>query len=172
VDEAYIDFGGDSALALVERYPNLIVVQTLSKSRALAGARVGFAIAQPGLIEALVRVKDSFNSYPINRLSEAAAVASFADEDYFQAKRQAVIDTRERTVTALQALGFDILPSAANFVLAKPSKMAANVLFQGLREQGILVRYFNKPRLSEYLRISIGTDSEMDALIAAITQLQ
>src|SRR5699024_2237433 len=145
VDEAYIDFGGASAAVLVPKYPNLLVVQTLSKSRSLAGLRVGFALGQKHLIDALVRVKDSFNSYPLDRLAQAGAQAAFEDEAYFQAARTAVITERARLTEALQELGFEVLPSAANFVFARHPAHAGAALAQSLREQGIIVRHFAKP---------------------------
>lgn len=165
VDEAYIDFGGTTAISLVDKYPNLLVVQTLSKSRALAGARVGFAIGHPDLVNGLDRIKNSFNSYPLDRLAEAATVAAFEDEAYFQACRSKIIATRQWTVTELEALGFQVLPSQANFVFAKPKANNAAALAQTLREHKILVRYFNAPRINEFLRITIGTDEQMQQLI-------
>jgi histidinol-phosphate aminotransferase len=171
VDEAYIDFGGDSVIPLIKRYPNLLVVQTLSKSRGLAGLRVGFAIGQPELIEALERVKNSFNSYPLDRLALAGAIAAFQDEDYFQKTRHAIIETREQLITQLAALGFEILPSQANFILARHPLHDAGRLAAGLRQRGIIVRHFDQPRISQYLRISIGTESACEALIQALTQM-
>lgn len=173
VDEAYIDFGDNctSASALIDRYPNLLVVQTLSKSRSLAGLRVGFAYGSKELIAGLNRVKNSFNSYPIDRIAEAAAVASIEDNDYFEQCCQRTIATRNWTCEQLQALGFDILPSQANFIMAKPTVVPAAELFDLLREHKILVRYFNKPRIEQYLRISIGSDSEMQALVAVLKQI-
>ena len=171
VDEAYIDFGGESAVSLVERYANLLVIQTLSKSRSLAGIRVGFAIAQAELIDGLERVKNSFNSYPIDRLAERMAVAAIEDADYFQHCTNKVIATRQWTVEQLNILGFETLPSAANFVFAKPARMPAADLFAALREQKILVRYFNKPVLDQYLKISIGIDQEMEALVSALNSI-
>ncbi|HBO11271.1 MAG TPA: histidinol-phosphate transaminase, partial [Halieaceae bacterium] len=168
VDEAYIDFGGRSAAALVGRYPNLLVVQTLSKSRALAGLRVGFALGDPALIEGLVRVKDCFNSYPLDVIAQRAAIAAFEDRAWFEDSCRRVIATRERVTAALEALGFSVLPSAANFVFARPPAGAAAPLFAALREEGIIVRYFDRPRINEYLRISIGTEEEMDRLLAAV----
>jgi histidinol-phosphate aminotransferase len=170
VDEAYIDFGGETAVALVERFPNLLIVQTLSKSRALAGMRVGFAIGHKDLIEGLDRVKNSFNSYPLDRLAEAAAIAAYEDDAYFQSCRDKVIATREWTIRELQALGFSVLPSQANFVLAQPPGDAASLAAR-LREHKILVRYFNSPRIDNFLRITIGTDSEMKQLIAVLKSL-
>lgn len=172
VDEAYIDFGGDSAIALVDEFPNLLVVHTLSKSRALAGLRVGFAIGNRNLIEALERVKNSFNSYPIDRLAQLAAAASFADEDYFQQGRAQVMFSRDYLCSALAQLDFEVLPSKANFVFAKPTRLSAQKVFEQLREKKILVRYFNKPRINDYLRISIGSQAEMESLVAALQEIQ
>lgn len=167
VDEAYVDFGADSAVALIDRYPNLLVVQTLSKSRSLAGARVGFAIGSVDLIEALERVKNSFNPYSVDRMAEITAIAAVEDVDYFEDCRQKIIATREWSAGQLQALGFDVLPSKTNFIMARPPVMSAEQFFSALREQNILVRYFKKPRIGEYLRITIGTDAEMQTLVAA-----
>jgi len=168
VDEAYIDFGGDSAVALVDRYPNLLVVQTLSKSRSLAGMRIGFAVGSRELIDGLERVKNSFNSYPIDRLAEAAAVASLEDEDHFRACTAKIVATRAWTTAQLQKLGFEVLPSQANFVFAKPIQLPAAEVFAKLREHKVLVRYFKQPRIDDYLRITIGTDEEMAALVATL----
>ncbi|MCP8899392.1 histidinol-phosphate transaminase [Gilvimarinus xylanilyticus] len=172
VDEAYVDFGAESAVALIDRYPNLLVVQTFSKSRALAGMRVGFAMGQPVLIEALERVKNSFNSYPLDAIAQAAATAAMDDVGYFTQCRDKVVATRERLTQVLQDKGFSVLPSKANFVLAKPpASHGAADLAAALREHKILVRYFAKARVSDYLRISIGSDSEMDQLIATLEAL-
>lgn len=168
VDEAYVDFGAETAIKLVDKYPNLLVVQTLSKSRSLAGMRVGLAIGHKDLIEALDRVKNSFNSYPLDRIAEAAAIVAFEDEDYFARCREQIIATRDWTVAELQQLGFKVLPSQANFVFAEPQGKNAAELAQYLRDQKILVRYFNKPRISQFLRITIGTDEQMQALINAL----
>src|SRR5699024_3311851 len=172
VDEAYIDFGGESAAALVSRYPNLLVVQTLSKSRSLAGLRVGFAVGQKHLIDALVRVKDSFNSYPLDRLAQAGAKAAFEDEAYFQVGRAAIMQERERLTQALTELGFTVLPSAANFVFATHGTQAAETLALGLREQGIIVRHFKQPKkIANYLRITVGTGEQTDALLVGLQSL-
>lgn len=172
VDEAYIDFGGESAAKLVPKYPNLLVVQTLSKSRSLAGLRVGFALGQQHLIDALVRVKDSFNSYPLDRLAQAGAKAAFEDEAYFQVGRTAIIKERERLTQALIELGFNVLPSAANFVFASHKTQAAEALALGLREQGIIVRHFKQPeKIANYLRITVGTSEQTDALLAGLQSL-
>lgn len=162
VDEAYVDFGAETAISLVADYPNLLVVQTLSKSRSLAGIRVGFAIGNPVLIEGLERVKNSFNSYPLGRVEQAGAVAAMKDREYFQSSCEKIIATREATAQTLTEMGFAVLPSSSNFVFAKPpSGKSAESIYLSLKGKGVLVRYFNKPRISEYLRISIGTDEEM-----------
>jgi len=171
IDEAYIDFGGESAVQLIGEFDNLLVVQTLSKSRALAGLRVGVAMGSVELIEGLQRVKNSFNSYPLDTLAQHAALASLQDEAYFRSSCQQVIASRDRLTLAMTAMGFDVLPSAANFIFATHSQHAAGKLFAALREQGIIVRYFDKPRINEYLRISIGTDAQCDALLAAFESL-
>lgn len=171
VDEAYVDFGAASALALIDRYPNLLVVHTFSKSRALAGLRVGAAFGQRHLIEALVRVKDSFNSYPLGRLAIAGAVASLDDEDYFQARRAQLIATRAQLAQGLCALGFEVLPSAANFLFVRHRLHSAAALAQGLRERAILVRHLRAPETDNFLRISIGTDDECARLLSALTQM-
>ena len=165
VDEAYVDFGAESAVKLVEKYDNLVVCQTTSKSRSLAGLRVGFAIAQPHLIAALEAVKNSFNSYPIDRFAIAAAVASFEDQDYFSAQCQKVIANREKLVAQLTELGFKVLPSSANFIFATLPNHDAGELATALREKGIIVRYFNKPRINQFLRITVGTDEQNQRLV-------
>ncbi|TJZ74776.1 histidinol-phosphate transaminase [Chitiniphilus eburneus] len=171
VDEAYIDFGGDSAIALVQRHPNLLVVQTLSKSRSLAGLRVGFAVGHPDLIEGLERVKNSFNSYPLDRPAQLGAIASFEDEAYFQEARAKVIASREWLIEDLQELGFDVLPSAANFVFARHPQRDAGELAAALRQRAILVRHFKAPRIEQFLRISIGNDAECEALVKALSEI-
>ncbi|NUF31218.1 histidinol-phosphate transaminase [Acinetobacter oleivorans] len=170
IDEAYVDFGAESAVGLVNRYENLVVCQTTSKSRSLAGLRVGFAIAQPHLIAALEAVKNSFNSYPIDRFAIAAAVASFEDQAYFEEHCQKVISSREKLVDDLTALGFKVLPSKANFIFASHSAHDAGKLAQQLREQGIIVRYFNKPRINQFLRITVGTDEQNMRLVQTLKQ--
>ncbi|MGB9495228.1 MAG: histidinol-phosphate transaminase, partial [Azonexus sp.] len=164
VDEAYVDFGGISAISLVDRNDNLLVVHTLSKSRSLAGLRVGFAVGHPDLIEGLERVKNSFNSYPIDRLAIVGAVAALDDTGHFEQARQAVIATREKLTTELKSLGFDVLPSAANFIFARHSGRDAAQLAQALRERNIIVRHFKLPRIDQFLRITVGTDGECKAL--------
>lgn len=168
IDEAYVDFGAETAVQLVSRYDNLVVCQTTSKSRSLAGLRVGFAIAQSHLIAALEAVKNSFNSYPIDRFAIAAAVASFEDQGYFEAQCQKVIQSREKLVNDLNTLGFNILPSKANFIFATHPQHDAAQLAQQLREQGIIVRYFNKPRINQFLRITIGTDEQNQRLVETL----
>jgi histidinol-phosphate aminotransferase len=171
IDEAYIDFGGESAVPLVARYDNLLVVQTLSKSRALAGLRVGFAIGQRPLIEALERVKDSFNSYPLGGLAQAGATAAIEDEAWFAETRRRIIASRERLVRDLSELGFEVLPSAANFVFARHPGHRGGELFAKLREQGVLVRHFRKARIEDFLRITVGTDEQCGRLVAALRGL-
>ena len=168
VDEAYVDFGGESAIGLIERYPNLLVVQTLSKSRSLAGLRVGFAAGHPDLIEALERVKNSFNSYPLDRLALAGAVAAFGDQAYFAQTCRQVIDSRERMTEALTARGFEVLPSAANFVFTRHPDHEGASLAAALRARSVVVRHFQLPRIDQFLRITVGTDDECEALIAAL----
>ncbi|MDV8153027.1 histidinol-phosphate transaminase [Acinetobacter pittii] len=170
IDEAYVDFGAESAVSLVNRYENLVVCQTTSKSRSLAGLRVGFAIAQSHLITALEAVKNSFNSYPIDRFAIAAAVASFEDQTYFEEQCQKVISSREKLVDELTTLGFKVLPSKANFIFASHSSHDAGQLAQQLREQGIIVRYFNKPRINQFLRITVGTDEQNERLVQTLKE--
>lgn len=168
VDEAYIDFGGQTAIALVDRYPNLLVTQTLSKSRSLAGLRVGLAVGHPDLIEALERVKNSFNSYPIDRIAIAGAAAAFEDRAYFEQTCKAVIDSREYLVAELEKRGFEVLPSAANFIFARhPQRDAAQVAAH-LREQGVIVRHFKQERIAQHLRITVGTPEHNQALLDAL----
>lgn len=165
VDEAYIDFGGTSALALVARYPNLLVVQTLSKSRSLAGLRVGFAVGHPDLIAGLERVKNSFNSYPLDRLAIVGAVAALQDVAHFDQTRHAVMASRQTLAAGLTELGFEVLPSAANFVFARHARHDAGQLANMLRDQDILVRHFKSPRIAQFLRITVGTDDDCQALL-------
>ncbi len=171
VDEAYVDFGATSAVSLINRYDNLVVCQTTSKSRSLAGLRVGYAMAQTHLIAALETVKNSFNSYPIDRFAIAAAVASFQDQAYFEMQCKKTIASRELLVLQLQALGFNVLPSSANFIFVQHLQHNAATLSQQLRQQGIIVRYFNQPRIDQFLRITIGTDAQNQRLVDALTAL-
>ena len=171
VDEAYVDFGGESVVPLVPRYPNLLVIQTLSKSRSLAGLRVGFAVGDPALIEALERVKNSFNSYPLDRFAIAGAVAALEDRAYFEQTRQAIIRTRDTLVAGLRALGFEVLPSVANFVFARHPGRDGGELARRLRERAIIVRHFRLPRIDQFLRITVGTDAQCAALVEALAAI-
>ncbi|MGF6590566.1 histidinol-phosphate transaminase [Pseudomonas sp. 2835] len=168
VDEAYIDFGGQTAISLVDRYDNLLVTQTLSKSRSLAGLRVGLAVGHPDLIEALERIKNSFNSYPLDRMAIVGAAAAFADRTYFDETCRKVIDSREQLVKELSALGFEVLPSAANFIFARHPQQDAAELAARLREQGVIVRHFKQARIAQFLRITIGTPEQNQALLDAL----
>ncbi|EUJ09540.1 histidinol phosphate aminotransferase apoenzyme [Methylophilaceae bacterium 11] len=172
VDEAYVDFGTESAVQLIQQYPNLLVTHTLSKARSLAGLRVGYALGHPDLIEALVRVKDSFNSYPIDRFAEAGAVAAMQDHAYFNQACAQVVATRTHLIKELQALGFEVLPSGANFIFAQHPAHAGDALTAKLREQNIIVRHFKKPsRIAPYLRITIGTDAQSEYLVNALKSI-
>ncbi|MGE6387969.1 histidinol-phosphate transaminase [Pseudomonas sp. NPDC078416] len=171
VDEAYIDFGGETAISLVERYPNLLVTQTLSKSRSLAGLRVGLAVGHPDLIEALERVKNSFNSYPLDRMAIVGAAAAFDDREYFERTCQRVIASREALVEQLEGKGFDVLPSAANFIFARHPQHDAAGLAAKVREQGVIVRHFKQGRIAQFLRITIGTPEQNQALVDALGDL-
>ncbi|WP_296210253.1 histidinol-phosphate transaminase [Psychrobacter sp. UBA3480] len=181
IDEAYIDFAqidesnGDapvSAVSLINECDNVIVTQTFSKSRSLAGLRVGMAFGNASLIEALTRMKNSFNSYPLDKLAQAGATASVLDTDYFEQTRQQVIDLRMSLTAELTTLGYKVLPSHANFVFARPKDGNASAVASALREQGIIVRHFDKPRIAEYLRITIGTAEQNNRLIDALKALQ
>lgn len=171
VDEAYADFGGESVIPLTQRYDNLLVVKTMSKSRSFAGLRVGYAIGNPELIEGLVRVKDSFNSYPLDVVAQKAAEASFRDRDYFRETVAHVVTTRERFSGELQAAGIRVLESRTNFVFASVPGMNGAEVLRSLRADGILVRHFDKPRLTDWVRISIGTDGEMAAVADKLCSL-
>lgn len=171
VDEAYIDFGGQTAISLVERYPNLLVTQTLSKSRSLAGLRVGLAVGHPDLIEALERVKNSFNSYPLDRMAIVGAAAAFDDREHFESTCQRVIASREALVEQLQGKGFEVLPSAANFIFARHPQHDAAGLAAKVREQGVIVRHFKQERIAQFLRITIGTPEQNQALVDALGDL-
>jgi histidinol-phosphate aminotransferase len=168
IDEAYVDFGAATAVALVHDYPNLLVVQTFSKSRSLAGLRVGFAIGDASLIEALNRVKNSFNSYPLDRLAQAGALAALEDTSWFTETRQRIISSRGKLSQSLTALGFVVLPSQANFLFARHPDHAASALAAALRERRVLVRHFDLPRIRDFLRITIGTEAECETLLAAL----
>lgn len=172
VDEAYVDFGAESAVALIERHANLVVTQTLSKSRSLAGLRVGLAMGQAPLMEALERIKNSFNSYPLDRLALAGATAAFEDRAYFDETCRRVVESREALVGQLLERGFEVLPSAANFIFARHVQKGGAVLAAGLREHGVIVRHFSRPeRIADFLRITIGTPAQNQALIAALDTL-
>jgi histidinol-phosphate aminotransferase len=168
IDEAYIDFGGESVIPFINDYPNLLVIRTLSKYSSLAGIRVGYALGQKELIDGLNRVKNSFNSYTIDRLALAGAKAAIEDDTYYREMAKKIVTTREQTVKRLQDIGFTVVPSQSNFIFASHTEVDAEVIFHALRDHGVLVRYFNQPRISNYLRITIGTDEEMDKLIDAL----
>lgn len=172
VDEAYVDFGGVSCVPLIEQHPQLLVTHTLSKSHALAGLRVGYATGHPQLIEALTRVKDSFNSYPLDRFAQAGAAAAMEDNEYFAAMCAKVIASKKTLVENLQEIGFEVLPSAANFVFARLPRRAGEEIAAKLRERSIIVRHFrNPPRISDFLRITIGTDEQCAGLVEALRQI-
>jgi len=171
IDEAYVDFGAESAARLIKNYDNLLVIQTCSKSRSLAGLRIGYALGNPDLITGLQKVKNSFNCYPVDQLAAAAAQASFEDQDYFAESCQKVIATRAKLITALDQIGFNTLDSKANFVLTKHPHITGRNLYSALKEEGILVRHFDTELLTEYVRISIGTDHEIGVLIDTLRNL-
>lgn len=171
IDEAYIDFGGKSAISLIDKYDNLVVVHTFSKSRALAGIRLGYAMCGEDLIGYLEAVKNSFNSYTVNSLTQAVAIACAKDREYFESCRQKIIKTRERVVYELSKMGFETIQSMSNFIFTTNPKIKASFIFDELKKQNIFVRYFNKPRINEYLRVTIGTDDEMDLFIEALKKI-
>ena len=168
VDEAYVDFGAETAIPLLADHPNLLVVRTFSKSRALAGLRVGYALGSPSLIDALSRVKNCFNSYPVNRIAQAGAIASVDDEGWFQASLKTIIAERENMVAQLRQLEFDVLPSSANFVFARHKTAKGAVLAQALRDRAVLIRHFNASRIEDFLRITVGTAEQTAKLVAAL----
>ncbi len=171
LDEAYIDFGGRSGVELIERYDNLLVIQTLSKSRSLAGLRVGFALAQNNLIEALERVKNSFNSYPLDRLAIVGGALAMRDREYFEKTRKKIMATREKMTAELIERDFTVIPSQANFVFTRNDRLDALTLSAALRGKNILVRHFQKPRIDQFLRISVGTEQECDRLVKALDEI-
>lgn len=171
VDEAYVDFGAESAVSLIADYPNLLVIQTFSKSRSLAGLRLGFALGQAVLIEGLNRVKNSFNSYPIGRLASAAAIACLKDEAYFQQCRERIVSTRNWLKIALTELAFKVYPSSSNFLFVQHASFSASELYEKLKQTGILVRYFKSPRIVNCLRISIGSDEECQQLVDSLKRI-
>ena len=171
VDEAYVDFGGETALPLLERYDNLLVVRTYSKSRSMAGMRIGFAMGNPELIKAMTDVKESINSYTMTMESIEVGAASLEDEDYFQEKLSKVIATRERAKDELRKREFTVLDSSTNFLFARPNQAEAQWLFEELKKEKIFVRHFTGERIKDYLRISVGTDQQMDCLLQAIDRI-
>lgn len=170
VDEAYVRFGGETAIPLVRKYPNILVVQTMSKSHSLAGLRVGFAIGSPELIEGMYRVKDSFNSYPVDRIAQAGAIASLQNKRTVEANINTVRATREGVSVALRMIGFDVLPSSANFIMIHYWNCKAKDLFDHLRSKNILVRHFDQPRIEDYLRVTIGTKEEMRIFLDVVEE--
>lgn len=171
VDEAYVDFGADSAVGLLASHPNIIVVHTMSKSRSLAGLRVGYAMASREIVDGLLRVKDSFNSYPLDTLAQAGAIASIEDDAYFKAGCQAIIQAREQLVQQLDTLGFEVLPSRANFVFARHPRHDGGALAAALRAKGVLVRHFTQPRIDQYLRITVGTPADCARLCTTLSEI-
>ncbi len=171
IDEAYIDYGGESALPLVEKYENILVVQTFSKSRALAGTRVGYALGHPALIQGLRRVKDSFNSYPVDSFSQATAVASLSDEDYFRKCCDRICSSRESLIEGLDNLGFDVLPSKTNFVFASHPDISGAELYGELYKRKILVRYWDTPRLQNHVRITVGSENQCRQLLSELGKI-
>lgn len=170
IDEAYVDFGANSAVSLLKRYENLLIVQTMSKSRSLAGLRIGYALGSETLIATLEAVKNSYNSYTMDAIALAAGEAAVRDEMYFQQICRKVIATRERAAEALRELGFTVSPSLSNFLFVTHPKKEASVIFEYLRQKNIFIRYFKLPRIDNYLRITVGTDEQMDKLIAALKE--
>ena len=168
IDEAYVDFGGETSLGLLKKYDNLLVVRTFSKSRCLAGGRLGYAFASPAIIEDLEKIKYSTNPYNINRLTLLLGAATVDAESYYREKCAAIMATRERTAEALAALGFTVLPSKTNFLFVRSDKIGGRALYEKLKDRGILVRHFGNPRIADYIRLTIGTDAQMDACLAAI----
>jgi len=171
IDEAYVDFGGESAVELTRRLPNLLVVQTCSKSRSLAGGRIGFAIGSQALIDDLRKIKYSFNPYNVGALPQAAAAAAIRDREYFEACRASVIENREYTVSELQKMGLAVLPSCANFIFVSPTRVSGQEYFAALREKGVLVRHFTAPRVCDFVRVTIGSREQMDAYLKATKEI-
>ena len=171
VDEAYVDFGAETAVPLLSDFDNLLIIQTCSKSRALAGIRLGYALGAPALIDALQRVRDSFNSYTLDRLAQSVGEAAFGAAAWFEETRDRIIRSRERLAAALAERSFQVLPSSANFVFARHGRVSGQQLYRGLRDQGILVRHFDLPRISDFVRITVGTDRQIDELIRALDRL-
>jgi len=171
VDEAYVDFGGESAISLLDRYPNLIVTRTFSKSYSLAGGRLGFAVASEEIIADLNTIKYSVNPYNVNRMTMAAGVAAMKENDYYLANCAAVMRTREETAGALRARGFTVLPSLTNFLFARHERVGGERIYRGLKERGVLVRHFNHPRIEAFNRITVGTDAQMQTLLTALDEI-
>lgn len=171
IDEAYIDFGGESIVKYIEKYPNLLVVQTFSKSRSLAGLRIGFALGHKDLIEGLNRIKNSFNSYTLDRMALIGGKEAFLDDQYFKETTQKIISTRDWVSRRLASMGCEVIDSKANFIFISHPSIYAGELFKKLRERGVLVRYFNKPRIDNYLRVSIGSDNEMKVFCDLMEQI-
>ncbi len=171
VDEAYVDFGAETCLPLLAKYDNVLIVRTYSKSRAMAGARLGFALASEELIDDLNRIKFSTNPYNVNRLTLIAGAAAIDSDDYFMANCRRIIATREKTTKALEAIGFEVIPSCTNFIFAKHIVLDGESIYQCLKEKGILVRHFSDPRIAAYNRITIGSEEEMDVLVQTLTSI-
>ena len=171
VDEAYIDFGGQSVLPLTKKYDNLLVVQTFSKSRSMAGARLGFAVGDKRLIADMETVRNSFNPYNINSMTMSLGLGALADRNYFLANCRTIIKNRDYTVTELMKLGFKVLDSKANFIFASHPSIGGKELYLSLKERGVLVRYFDKDRIREYVRISIGKKEQMDVLLEKVQEI-
>ena len=171
IDEAYVDFGGVSAVELTRKLPNLLVVQTFSKSRSLAGGRIGFAIGSEELIDDLRKIKYSFNPYNVGALPQAAAAAAIADKEYFERNTAEIIAVREYTVEQLQTMGIAVLPSCANFIFVSPTRLSGGEYFAALREKGVLVRHFTAPRVCDFVRVTIGSREQMDAYLKATREI-
>ena len=171
VDEAYVDFGGTSAVSLINQYANLLVIQTVSKSRSLAGIRVGFALGQANLLQALIRVKNSFNSYPVDRIAQAGAIAAFEDEEHFNQTRQKIIASREYLEREVRALGFEVLPSKTNFIFMRHPDLDAAAIAAALRERLILVRHFKQDPIMQFLRVTIGTQENCEILVKNLSEI-
>ncbi len=168
VDEAYVDFGGESALALIPKYDNLLVTRTFSKSRSLAGGRLGVGFASEAIIEDLKRIQYSTNPYNVNSMTAAAGVGALLDDEYFKKNVGTIVENRRRLTAELKSIGFDVLPSSANFIFAAKAGVSGEALYLSLKQKGVLVRYFDKPRLKNYVRITVGTAEEIDTLVAAV----
>ena len=171
IDEAYIDFGGESAVALTEKYDNLLVTGTFSKSRSMAGARLGYGIANPSIINDLTRIRYSTNPYNVNRMTMAAGIGALSDEEYFKDNCKRIIENREWTQRELKSLGFEFLPSKANFIFARSERIDGKKLYLKLKERGVLVRHFDAERISDFNRITIGSAKEMQTLIDKIKEI-